>query len=273
MFNRRPLLFVLICLLCLTLGAVKADPLTSSVIAFLTAARQGDNAKIQTLIQQGVDVNAIDVNMGYDALMIAAQMNHPATVKLLLDYGAFVDSPSPYTRRNGSPLLLASDGFANILGGAKPPVLKRSGTQRPSQIEIRKPHQDLIKWRHGYYDIIQLLIDRGADVKARGIDGSTPLLHAAFGCDAQTLQLLLQHGADVNARTSDGDTSLMNAAILPWPDSSAKVKLLLAWGADISAKNKNDDTALTFVKQAHQVDVLKVLETELAKRKATVLMH
>ncbi|MGI4792207.1 MAG: ankyrin repeat domain-containing protein [Janthinobacterium lividum] len=246
---KRYLSFWLLLLLCLPMSAITADPLTPAVAALLTAARQGDNAKIQTLIKQGVDVNATVVNLNYNALMIAAQMNHPATVKLLLDHGASAN----LSVLGSTPLLLASAGFVNILAGALPP----------------NPQKETSAWQHGYYDIIRLLIDRGADVKMSDIQGGTALLYAAYGCDAKTLQLLLRHGADVNARTSDGNTILMRAGSPPWPDRVTKVKLLLAWGADINAKNAKGDTALILAKQAHQADVVKVLEAELAKRKKT----
>ncbi len=242
----------------------------SSVTALLSAAKRGDNAKIQTLIRQGVDINAIDSGMGFTALMLAAQMNHLATVKLLLDKGALVDSPNPYTGHAATPLQLASYGWANILGGAVSPVQKEPKTRTNAE----SWQKAMLKWRHGYFNIIKLLIERGADVKVRGSDGSTPLLHAAYGCDAQTLQLLLEHGADVNAATSGRDgilTPLMNAAILPWPDSADKVKLLLAWGANISAKNEKGDTALSLTRQMRQKDVVKVLEAELARRNAAGL--
>ena len=258
---------------CLPLSLVYADPPAPSVAALLTAAKQGDDAKIQTLLEQGVDVNAYEKGVGYTALMLAAEMNHFPTVKLLSDRGAFVDSPNPYTGSDATPLMLASGGWTNMVAGAGPATL-RSPTK--TQADQQNWQKTMWKWRHGYYGVIQLLLERGADVNVRGTDGSTPLIHAASGCDAQTLQLLLMHGANVNAKThgrNGVETPLLSAALLPWPDSADKVKLLLAWGADLNAKTEHGETALSLARQMQQKDVAKVLEAELARRKAATSAH
>lgn len=265
--RRRCALWLL--LMCLVLQPVWAEPPVHPVEALFSAAKQGDNAKIQALLKQGVDVNAYDKGTGYTALMLAAQMNRPKTVKLLLDEGAFVDSPNPYTGKDGTPLMLASNGWPNLISGAPAPKLVP-----PTSVADGKRQLDaMLRWRHGYYEVIQLLIDHGADVKVSGSDGSTPLIRASFGCDAQTLQLLLKHGADVNAKTHGRDgveTPLMSAAIVTWPDAAQKVKLLLAWGADLSTKNEKGETVLSLARQMHQKEIVKLLEAELAKRKTAI---
>jgi ankyrin repeat protein len=50
-------------------------------------------------------------------------------------------------------------------------------------------------------EVLDLLIENGADIEQRGHNDYTPLHWAAVHGDAQSLELLLRHGADVTART------------------------------------------------------------------------
>ncbi|EXL40451.1 hypothetical protein FOCG_17071 [Fusarium oxysporum f. sp. radicis-lycopersici 26381] len=49
---------------------------------------------------------------------------------------------------------------------------------------------------------MQMLLDKGADVNARGGQYGNALCAALFDGDLETVQLLLDRGADVDAQTS-----------------------------------------------------------------------
>lgn len=51
------------------------------------------------------------------------------------------------------------------------------------------------------YEVLELLLDAGADVQQRGFNDYTVLHHAACRDDAQAVSLLLRRGADPHART------------------------------------------------------------------------
>jgi ankyrin repeat protein len=62
--------------------------------------------------------------------------------------------------------------------------------------------------RNGRSDILQGLLDRGADVNAKDSGGNTALIWAAwYGC-VDIVRLLLDNGADVNVKNNFGDTAL-----------------------------------------------------------------
>ena len=68
-------------------------------------------------------------------------------------------------------------------------------------------------------EIVQLLLEKGADVNARSTDGRTPLMFAASSTP-EIVTLLLEKGAEIEARDNKGMTPLMFAA-------SAEIKQLL----------------------------------------------
>jgi ankyrin repeat domain-containing protein 50 len=74
---------------------------------------------------------------------------------------------------------------------------------------------------------VWLLLEKGADVKAKGEDGWTALMRAAKGRYKAVVQLLLEKGADVKAEDKWGSTVLNKAARCR---HKAVVRLLLEKG-------------------------------------------
>lgn len=103
----------------------------------------------------------------------------------------------------------------------------------------------------GQADFVKLLADNGADINARGKDGSTLLMTALVaggpgGTD--TALYLIQKGVDVNAADSQGATALLLAAAMGNVDV---VKALIAKGANVNAKT---DAGLTPLAKAQEAD-------------------
>ncbi|KAJ1465579.1 ankyrin repeat-containing domain protein, partial [Baffinella frigidus] len=92
-------------------------------------------------------------------------------------------------------------------------------------------------------DVVQILLDHGADVNSKGYQGNTALHYACMSARVIVMRQLLKNGADVNVRTNvnyddpddyaGGDTPLHDAITYR---SMGAIKLLLAHGADISIK-------------------------------------
>ena len=60
---------------------------------------------------------------------------------------------------------------------------------------------------HGTAEMVELLLQHGADPQATNDDGVTALIWGAG--DADNVRLLIEHGADPNARSKLGNTPLM----------------------------------------------------------------
>jgi ankyrin repeat protein len=64
----------------------------------------------------------------------------------------------------------------------------------------------------GHETVVRLLLEKGADVKAKTSSGWTALHLAARGGHEAVVRLLLEKGADAKAKTSSGWTALHLAA-------------------------------------------------------------
>jgi len=199
----------------------------------IQAAQDGNLPAVQTLLEEGADVNAKDT-YGFTALMTAAQKGHTEIVKLLLEKGADVNA------RNTSGTALC----AALRGGHTDIVklLLEKGADVNAEMIDGGTTALMMASRNGNTEVVKLLLKKGADVNAkRTYDGETALWAASWGGHTDIVKLLLKKGADVNAkRTYDGETALWAAS---WGGHTEIVKLLLEKGADVNAKaNTNNGT-------------------------------
>lgn len=105
-------------------------------------------------------------------------------------------------------------------------------------------------------DMVSFLLRHGATPDApRSPKGRTALMVAcAYYSGVQVVQLLVDAKANVKATDNDGITPLMLAA------QNAKlgtVKFLISKGANITAKDKNGATALDYARRAAELEYIK----------------
>ncbi|HWN40445.1 MAG TPA: ankyrin repeat domain-containing protein [Gammaproteobacteria bacterium] len=108
-------------------------------------------------------------------------------------------------------------------------------------------------------DNVRALLESGADASAADRYGVTPLYLAAENGNAAVIAALLDAGADVNGVAPIGETALMTAVRTGALDA---VVLLLDRGADIDARDREfEQTALMLaVREAHPEVVALLLE-------------
>lgn len=90
--------------------------------------------------------------------------------------------------------------------------------------------------------IVELLLDRGADINATNQHGDTALMRASG--TVPVLRPLLDHGADINVRNAVGQTALIYAAM---SNAGADgVALLLAHNAPVDTTDSEGRSALWY---------------------------
>ena len=103
---------------------------------------------------------------------------------------------------------------------------------------------------YGRKDLVQLLLDAGADPEGANQHGETALHFAVKQNRTSVINLLLETTPQLlNARTKVGVTPLMEAATLV---EAKLVKLLLSRGADHAERTREGKTALTMAAKVHQ---------------------
>jgi len=139
---------------------------------FLTAADNGDTAKVMEDLNQGIDVNVTDEH-GQTALMLAADHGHVDTAKIILKHGAL---PNLQNKRGGTALMFASfNGHLEIVrellkAGADVNVKAKNGVTALMQAAIMQ-NQTAVQ-------IINILLDWKADIHAQDEEGYTALMRA-----------------------------------------------------------------------------------------------
>lgn len=101
---------------------------------------------------------------------------------------------------------------------------------------------------------IPYLVEKGADLKSRHVDGRTPLYSAVYQGWIPGAKALIKAGADVNA-LGDGDWRPIHAAF----DDAELTRTLIEATADVNLKTDNDWTAMYLAAKWDHVDVVREL--------------
>lgn len=130
-------------------------------------------------------------------------------------------------------------------------------------------------------DLVEFLIDKGADVNAQDNNGQTPLFYTSRRINnTQAAELLIQAGAEINAKDNRGNTALIWAlsnnerkrliqGLEYFVNSDITLlRLLLDKGADINAQNNEQLTALQAVNTLNEKnfnDIKELLQQYIVK--------
>ncbi|XP_063677555.1 transient receptor potential cation channel subfamily A member 1-like isoform X7 [Bolinopsis microptera] len=111
---------------------------------------------------------------------------------------------------------------------------------------------------HGFVEIARKLASKQSniDLDAKNLERMTPLHSAARMDREKMMHLLIERGANLEALDKDGSTPLITAA--GWGQMAA-VKILLESGADVYAQDKRDKTAIFHAVEESRPKVLKLL--------------
>ena len=176
-------------------------PTKGGMTALLHTARQGYIQAAEALLDGGADINQVNAGDGTSALLTALINGQFDTAMMLIERGA---DPNIAAKTNGvSPLWAA----------VNTPWQPRTRFPQPQEMELQK---------HTYLEVMQALLDKGANVNHRigshpwylvytgcgnrncglaDTSGSTAFWRAAYGTDLLAMKLLVAYGADANIPT------------------------------------------------------------------------
>jgi ankyrin repeat protein len=193
---------------------------------------------------------------------------YAGTLETMRDLLAAGADPNAHNEREATALHWA------IADAAKVKLLLSKGADVRAKTVDGRTALYLAALRTDGAPIVQVLLDAGSDPNARMITGSLPLF-AAVAVSLESAQILLAKGADPNARSETGSTALMAAA----PQNPRAVALLVARGADVNARTKRGETALANAADRGNLESVKLLLDKGANVNAvdyrgyTPLMH
>jgi ankyrin repeat protein len=187
--------------------------------AWLLAAKQGENAKLDYLYQTyGLDINAKN-NDGWNALLFAAYEGKNSTIDYLMKgYGLRVQAKD---KEGWNALLVAAYG--------------------------------------GQDETLDHLVKTyGLDINAKDEKGNNALLVAARSGQNGTVDHLVKtYGLDPNAKANSGNNALLVAA--RWGQNGTVDHLVKTYGLDINAKNNEGWNALLFAAYGGQNSTIDYL--------------
>ena len=205
-------------------------------LALINAAQTGNVSELKALIAKGADVN--HPTRYKTALMHAASEGHAEIVDLLLAAGAQVNTNTD----EGTALmeavkagrieivkrLLAAGADVSVVHRTGDLVLLMAARQRSYRTPATEPNAELV----------QLLLDGGADPNAKDKWGVTALMSANT---AAKVKLLVAKGANLEAKDDEGETALIKAASR---GDVAVVSALLDNGANVNTADSKGSSAL-----------------------------
>lgn len=162
-------------------------------VAFFRAVHTDNDRTVKALLQEGFDPNTRN-EQGQVALFLAFRDEAQKVVQALLAHPAIrVDSTNA---ANETPLMMAS--LRGNVEGAKLLIAKGAAVHREG-------------WTPLHYaasgpslPMIELLLERGAQIEALSPNRSTPLMMAAGYGPQEAVDLLLGKGANPRARNDKG---------------------------------------------------------------------
>jgi ankyrin len=250
-----------------TIFAGSALAAGASDMSLVTAARQGDRAAVQSLLN-GSAKQTVAGAEGTAALVWAATRNDVAMTDLLLKAGANVKAANEFgatalyaAAAQSDPALAAKllaagadpnkalpSGETPLMAAASRGNLETvrallSGGANPNTKQASSGHTALM-WALAERQsaVVEELTKRGADVNAGSTTGFTPLMFAAQQGDVNSTRVLLRAGAKPkDAQPKTGLTALMVASAMV---QTEVVDTLLENGADPNAVDTNGYTSL-----------------------------
>jgi len=221
------------------------------------AALKGYTDIIDLFVQLGVDVN-MTTDRNETAVMWAVRGNHLKTVRRFMKLGAKLRVEND---EGATPFYWAVRyGFSEIVRELL--VEGNVSVNQTRKVGLASPI--VLASALGYMDIVEILLDNGADANTKIKSTEQTALHfaSAEGNIAIVSALIKKGRADINHYDSNGNTALLFAAKAR---NVSTMRVLIDAGAFIDCKNKMNESIWDFAMQGPENDFLDAV-VELYKK-------
>lgn len=205
------------------------------------------------LVEYGADVNAAD-KYGYTPLCGALQYDKLETAKFLIEKGADVNAGTYGSRKNG-PIHLAKGNLEIVA------LLVNHGADVHV---LNKKKQNVIhsladSSSGGTEDAATLnfFLISGVDINAKDSDQKTPVFYCIDRGRINLLEILIEKGANIQTADKRGQTPLWYAAVKK--KNKAMVQILLQAGAKTEIKDKDGESLKETLQKSKQLDILEMI--------------
>jgi ankyrin repeat protein len=114
----------------------------------------------------------------------------------------------------------------------------------------------------GYTEIVRLLLEAGADVKAVDPGMKATALHAAaYAGHAPAAKLLVEHHIEIDKQGPYNGYTALHDAI--WQNNVDVAQVLIDAGANLTLKAHSGETPLDFARSKHASKIVAMIEAKL----------
>ncbi|UJR14534.1 hypothetical protein I4U23_001530 [Adineta vaga] len=246
----------------------------SGISALMLAAEQGYFECVKLLVQAGADLElapsgqlALTMNLcGQTPLFCAAKEGRTEIVKYLLDRGA---NPRVQNHYGVSALWIpAQKGMLQVVelllnAGADTHVAPFGNLADELNITGWTPLYAAMKSRK--FDVVKLLLKRGADPNAVTKLGSTPFLLASEICDLDIIEACVEANADLDFAPSGSDADNLNITgqtalfMATLKDRVDVVKFLIDKRAQVNVQNRYGVSPLLLCAESGNFELVQAL--------------
>ena len=201
---------------CAALAGCKSETPAQKTARFVDAMQKGDLETVRSMLANDPALAKAQDENGVGMLQLVVGSNRPDVVELLLKNGADAKTGGG---RGRPPIVIALSGNPPTPSEVKLLLDYGANPNEKEAVLELSPLMRAAAW--GSPECVRALVEKGADVQARGPGFKWSVLHYAVrGANGEVVSYLLQKGAKADVKDTEGRTPLDLAIEMSQPVKS-----------------------------------------------------
>ncbi|EWY99924.1 hypothetical protein FOYG_03851 [Fusarium oxysporum NRRL 32931] len=219
----------------LSMASSRGHVVANGPLPLLLAVCDDHSELAELLIDEGAERTGIQIQgQVFSLLAMAVGYGHLNTAKALISKG--------FNPTEAQPLLLAAS-YGSYSGFSRD-FIPETATTSPDFPYL------------AYHQVLELLLQSGADVNTSDVRGYTPLYMASLGGFIDIVEILTQKGAGLNVKTVAGETPLHASSAM---GHLRVTQLLIQHGADVASKDNSGRNPLHYACRSGDLEVVNLI--------------